>query len=89
MLCMIYFSFDNLYIYDDATMSGRRRREVGEGDKDNIWKTNQEKQGADWVLTGEVPSGEFASSGKYLYLNFLSDGSVTKPGFKIQYDAGM
>ena len=79
-----------LYIYDGAMVS-RRRREVRKeklGDSKTVF-FNAKSEGADWTLTGLDPVDHLVSSGKYLYLNFLSDGSVTRSGFKIQYDAGM
>ena len=41
------------------------------------------------IWTGNSIVGEkYLSSGRDIYLNLVSDGSVTRSGFKIQFDAG-
>ena len=41
------------------------------------------------VLTGsDIAGGRYWSTGRDIYLNLVSDGSVTRPGFTIQFDAG-
>ena len=40
------------------------------------------------ALTGVLPE-VVSSTGPDIYLNFLSDDSEARPGFKIRFDAGM
>ena len=39
------------------------------------------------ILTGILP-GAVTSTGTELFINFVTDGSVTTAGFRIQFDAG-